>query len=197
MKAHPPDSREEFGVWPVVLTIARRAGWTLWFSGDVDVLLAADGNVVLLNSPQALEAFGGRRQDLIPQRLAGNLTQLTLRTLLADEPHLADVDQAQRWFTNPARGYGAAELSSVLDGVNILADIAASVGDVDLFDLVASAALAGALDEMTFRLTFLGESRPDDGSRLTSFEVGDAASSTLALAVAQAEVDCAFLPTAS
>lgn len=158
MERHSLDPCERLGIWPVRIVVGGLSGWSLWFGGDVDVLLSAHGKVPLYEAPEELrsallsdEAVGPDR----PTRLTGPI----LDAILEASPAVADIDAATAWFARADRKTSRVECEVALDGMNMVADIASTVGDESLLDALSSAPIIDVLDRLTMMLTFLGQER--------------------------------------
>lgn len=158
MERHSLDPCERLGIWPVRIVVGRSSGWSLWFGGDVDVLLSAHGKVPLYEAPEALRSALLSDEVVGPDR-ATKLTGPILDAILEASPAVADIDAATAWFARTDRKTSRVECEVALDGLNMVADIASTVGDESLLDALSSAPLIDALDRLTMILTFLGQER--------------------------------------
>jgi len=191
---HEPsgDICEALGVWPVRLTGAGIVGWSLWFSGDTDLVLGRHGRVPLFTSPEALAAALAAEPDAFAPPAAARLEPVALGQVLAAPAADFDLDAASAWFARSDRGADPASCEQALNAINMAADIGATVGDARLAALFMSDALTPAHDALTFGQTLLGDGSPlrDDPAAMAAAitpEAAGAAVRLLALATSHIE----------
>jgi hypothetical protein len=145
------------GVWPVRLVVGGMSGWTLWCSGDTDVLLACGGHVPLVDGPEAILAALTSSDLAFTPSTVTDLHVGLLSMILAAPAAIVDLDIAADWFSRPDRPATIEDCDNALSAINMADDIGATVGDDRIVALVRSDALSDVLDSMTFGLTLLGE----------------------------------------
>ena len=186
------DICEALGVWPVRLTGAGIHGWTLWFSGDTDLVLGRDGRVPLFASPEALAAAVAAEPDAFTPPVGTELDPVALRQVLATTAAVYDLDAVSWWLARPDREADMASCEQALNAINMATDIGATAGDERLAALFQSDALTGAYDALTFGQTLLGDGSPfrDDPAAMAAAitpEAADAAVRLLVLAASHVE----------
>jgi hypothetical protein len=162
---HEPsdDICARLGVWPVRFTAAGATGWSLWFGGEIDVLLGRRGVVPLFPSPEALAAALAAEPDAFSPPVAARLSPSALALVLASSTAECDLDAASAWFARPDREADTSSCEQALNAINMAADIGATAGDADIAALFRSDALTPAHDALTFGQTLLGDSSPFRG----------------------------------
>lgn len=187
------DINERLEIWPLRLTVGGVAGWTLWFGGSIDVLLARHRRVQLFATLEALRAAviskGG---EFTPERVTG-ITASDLDALLATPARPNDLDAAAAWFALPDAASTLEDCSRALDAMNMATDIGATAGDQRFAHLAASEPLCGILDVLTYGLTFIGNDSPfhrDPGAmvRAMTSDARAVAARLVALAAEHVEV---------
>ena len=71
-----------------------------------------------------------------------------------------DFDATEAWFAGPERDISMEACDRALTALNMAVDIGATAGDTSLAAIIASPALAGVHDSLTFGLTILGDGGP-------------------------------------
>jgi hypothetical protein len=180
---------ETLGVWPVLLTCAGVHGWSLWFSGDRDLLLGRNGRVPLFASPEAALAV---EPDAFTPPAAASLDRAALRQILAAPAAACDLDAASAWLARPDREADMTSCEQALNAIDLATDIGATAGDEALASLFLSDGLTVVHDALTFGQTLLGDGSPfrDDPAAMAAAitpEAADAAVRLLALAASHVE----------
>lgn len=172
--------------WLVRLTLAGQTGWTLWFDGDPDALLARNGRVPVFGSLDALSTAIAREAGSFSPPAVAGIDAPSLRSVLEAPPAVVDFDGAAAWLSSPDREVTIEACDGALNALNMAIDVGATVGDCRLADLVESPALAGVHDALTFGLTLLGDGSPyrDDPAAMTTVitpESADAVASLISI----------------
>ena len=148
------------GVWPVRLVVGGVAGWSLWCSGDTDLLLARDGRVqVFGNADDMVAAVRAPDAILSPANL-GALDSDVLESIAAVSPATFDLDGAAHWFSRTDRPVTVEDCDKALNAINMATNIGATAGDDRHAALVESEALLPVFDALTYGLTLLGDRSP-------------------------------------
>lgn len=113
----------------VCITIDGQTGWTFWFDGDPDVLLARDGRVMLFSTLDALSAATTNASMSFAPTAHAPLDGASLRSVLASEPAVIDFDAIAAWFSNPGREVTVEACDRALNALNMAIDVGSTVGD--------------------------------------------------------------------
>ena len=148
------------GVWPVRLVVGGIAGWSLWCSDDVDMLLARGGRVQVFRSPDALLAALAASRDGFTPAAAVALDLDTLRVVATAPAATCNLDAAAAWFARADRSATMEDCKAALDAINMATDIGATAGDARLAERVESDDLLPVFDVLTFGQTLLGDGSP-------------------------------------
>jgi hypothetical protein len=122
----------------VRLTAGGVHGWSLWFSGERDVLLARGGRIPLFASPDALLAAVSTTPEAFTMQGAPRLGSVELRQVLDAHPASFDLDAAAEWFARPEREADMAACERALNAINMATDIGATTGDDGISALITS-----------------------------------------------------------
>lgn len=156
MTAESCEICETLEVWPVLLRVDGQQGWSLWSSGDTDLLLARDRRVQLFRTSEALvTAVTSEPNAYTPP--AVRLDAQTLQLITQGNPDLYDLDAAVDWLARPDRELTIEACQRTLDALNLATDIGAAAGDDRPTEIAASHELEGLLDALTYGLTLLGD----------------------------------------
>lgn len=159
-EATSSDPCESVGVWPVRLVAGGVDGWSLWCSGEPDLLLARDKRVQVFDSRESLvAALTSAGTDLTPAT-AVDLDADTARLVVGAPATTFDLDAAAQWFARPDREVSLSTCDLALSAINMATDIGATAGEERLAALVASEDLSAIVDAFTFGLTLLGDGSP-------------------------------------
>jgi hypothetical protein len=186
------DISEELQVWPLHVTVGGESGWTLYFSAEINVLLARNGRVQLFRTPDQMRgALLGRSADFQPDR-ASDLDSATLELLLEAPSATIDLDAAAEWLRRSDRPASLEAADAALRAINLADDIGATVSDGGIRELFLSPALDQTHDALTFGLSIIGEGSPfhKDASAITrAIEDDGAAAAVQLLTLAQARIE--------
>jgi hypothetical protein len=182
---------ERLEIWPVRLIVGGISGWSLWCSGETDVLLARGGRVQLFPSAEALVAAVLAEPDAYTPA-AVRLDGETLREIVADPPAVLDLDSTPAWFAKQDREATMAACEAALNALNMATDICATAGDGRFVDILSSDGLSKSHDALTFGQTLLGDGRPyrNNPAAMTSVitpEAATAARELITLAASHVE----------
>jgi hypothetical protein len=164
------DTCEAVGVWPVRLVAGGIEGWSLWCSGEPDLLLARHGRVQVFDSREALLAALASPDGALTPATAIGLDADTARLVVAAPATTFDLDATAAWFSRQDRPASVEDCDKALNAINMATDIGATAGDDRLEALVASEDLSQVVDALTFGLTLLGDGGPyrNDPGAMTS-----------------------------
>lgn len=150
----PDHSPEQSAAWLVRIVLGRRSGVTLWEGRDThDRVLAIDSYVLLFADKSRLHRFLGAGT---PSNLAGSAslrgilmhweTRARRATYTYRFDRAAAAVQAERWSA-----WSLPTCSVVLNCLNLLSDLAYSVGDDEALDVLdAGSPLSRLADSLTF-----------------------------------------------
>lgn len=150
---------ETLEVWPVLMRVDGLQGWSLWSSGDTDLLLARDRRVQLFPTSEALVTAITSDPDAYTPP-AVRLEAATLQQITEGNPERYDLDAAVDWLARPDRELTIEACQDTLSAINLATDIGATAGDNRPTEIAVSDALEGVLDALTFGLTLLGDGSP-------------------------------------